>query len=305
MRFFRQSVFIAAIVLVFASGGFAQTRSVTVLTEPIASIWLDDVLRGATDAGGKLEIKPITAGAHRLRVRAAGFKETTQNLTAAQKGELKIALVKTDDQAELAYQEAEKLASSDREKAAAAYRKAISLRPKYAEANLGLARILSAGDDYDGALKAVANARRARPGYAEASAVEGRIYVAEGESEKAIAAFKRAITEGKGFQPEANTGLGLLYKEKAEAAGGENDYEAEKANYALTVQYFRKAITQLSGAPDVVTLYQFLGLAYEQMKKYNEAIAVYEEFLKLFPDSNESETVRSFIVQLRRKMSEQ
>ena len=302
---FRNFIFSAAIGLMLVGGVFAQTSGVSVTTEPNAKIWLDDVLRGTSDTGGKLEIKPITAGAHRLRVRADGFKETSQNLPVAQRGEVKIALVKTTDPAELAYQEAEKLASSDREKAIAAYRKAVGLRPKYAEAYIGLARSLSAESDSEGALKAVANARRARPGYAEASAVEGRIYVADGDNEKAIAAFKRAITEGRGVQPEANTGLGLLYKEKAEAAGSGSDYEAEAANYALAVQYFRKAITQLAGAPDVVTLYQFLGLAYENMKKYNEAIAVYEEFLKLFPEGSESETVRSFIVQLRKKISEQ
>ena len=296
---------IAAVSLLLTAGVFAQTRIVTVLTEPKSNIWLDEVLRGTTDDNGKLEIKPITAGIHKIRVRADGYKETSQNLTAAQKGDVKIALVKTTDQSELAFQEAERLSSSSREKAIAAYRKAIDLRPKYAEANLALARVLSANNDLDGALKAVANARKARPGYAEASAVEGRIYVTEGDEEKAIAAFKRAITEGRGVQPEAHTGLGLLYKEKAEAAGSSGDYEAEAANYALAVQSFRKAIAQLSGAPDAVTLYQFLGLAYEQMKKYDEAIAVYEEFLRVFPDANESATVRSFIVQLKKQMNDQ
>lgn len=302
---FRNYILIAAVGLIMSVSGFAQTRTITVLTEPNANVWLDDVLRGTTDEGGKLTIAPITTGAHKLRVRADGFKETSQNLLAAQKGDVKIALVKTTDQAELTYQEAEKLSSSDREKAIAAYRKAIGLRPKYAEANLGLARVLSANNDSDGALKAIGNARKVRPGYAEASAVEGRIYIADGDDEKAIAAFRRSIAEGRGFQPEANTGLGLLYKDKAEAFGANGDYESEKANYELAVQYFKKAIAQLSGAPDAVTLYQFLGLAYEKMKKYDEAIAVYEDFLKIFPDSNESEAVRSFIVQLKKQMSEQ
>jgi hypothetical protein len=41
------------------------------------------------------------------------------------------------------------------------------------------------------------------------------------------------------------------------------------------------------------------------MKKFEEAIAVYEEFLRIFPDSNEAGAVRSFIVQIRKQMSEQ
>ena len=305
--------FILVFCLVFSTVGFAQkpaasTRTVNVITEPNATVWLDEILRGKTDESGNLTIKPVTAGAHKIRVRADGFKETAQNLLAAQKGDVKIALVKTEDQAELTFQEAERLSLLDRDKAIEAYRKAIVLRPKYAEAYLALARVLSAKNDYDGALAAIKEAKKARLAYAEASAVEGRIYVSlgeEGGEAKAIAAFKRAITEGKGFQPEAQTGLGLLYKEKAEASGSGGDYESEEANYALAIGHFRKAISQLSGAPDAITLYQFLGLAYEKMKKYNEAIAVYEEFLRVFPDTSEATAVKSFIVQLKKEMSEQ
>ena len=301
---------IAAFCLACAFTIFAQTqknavRSITVVTEPSATVWLDDILRGKTDESGNLTIKPISAGAHKLRVRADGFKEASQNLLAAQRGDVKIALVKTTDPAELAFQEAENLAGVDREKAVAAYRKAISLRPKYAEAQLALARVFLAMNNTEGALAAVKEARKARPAYAEASAVEGRIYVSEGDEEKAAAAFKRAITEGKNFQPEALTGLGLLYKEKAEAAGGAGDAAGEEENYTLAIGYFKKAVAQLSGAPDAITIYQFLGLAYEKMKKYTEAIAVYEEFLRVFPDSNEASAVQSFIVQLKKQMTEQ
>ena len=292
--------------------GFAQTstssarqgRSVTIVSEPKAIVWIDDVLRGKTGEGGKLSIKPVTAGAHKLRVRADGFKEVSQNLLATQKGEVKVALVKTADPAELSFQEAENLTTVDREKSVAAYRKAIGLRPKYAEAQLGLARVLLAMNKIEDALTAIKEARKARPGYAEASAVEGRIYVEEGDEEKAIASFKRSIAEGKGFQPEAQTGLGLLYKGKAEAAGA-GDAGGEEENYTIAIGHFKKAVAQLSGAPDAITLYQFLGMAYEKMKKYDEAIRVYEEFLRVFPESNEATAVQSFIVQLKKEMSEQ
>lgn len=304
---------ILAVCLAAAVSGFAQqtklastnqARAVIVITEPKASVWLDDILRGTTDENGVLTIKPVTAGAHKIRVRADNFKETTQNLTAAQKGEVKITLVQTTDEAELAFQEAERLSASDREKAVAAYRKALDLRPKYPEAQLAMARVLLAMNKFDEALTAIREARKSRPVYAEASAVEGRVYVSEGDEEKAIAVFKRAITEGKGIQPEAHTGLGLLYKERAETAGGEGDFETEEAMYLLAVGHFKKAISQLGGAPDAITIYQFLGLMYEKMKKYKEAIAVYEEFLRVFPDSNEATAVESFIVQLKKEMSE-
>ncbi len=289
------------------NAGFAQKgnsasktalRAITVITEPNAFVWLNGVSYGTTDKSGKLTIKPIAAGAHSLRVRADGFKEVMQNLTAAQKDDVKIALTKTTDEAELAFQQAE------REKSAELYEKAIKLRPKYAEAYLGLARLLADQDSFEEAHEAIAGARKARPIYPEASAVEGRVYKSEGDEDKAVASFKRAIREGKGFQPEANTGLALLYKEKAEAAGGSGDFEGEQANYNESVKWFAPAVKQLAGAPDGIVVYQLYGLVYEKLKKYKEAIKVYEDFLKVFPDSSEAGAVRSFIVQLKKQMSE-
>ncbi len=282
-----------------------QTKTLTITTEPNTSVWLDDVLRGTTDESGKLVVKNVSTGKHILRVRADGFKEVSQNLLPAQKGDVKIVLVKTTDEAELAFQQAEKIVATSKQTAKELYGKAISLRPKFAEAHLGLARVLLADSDAEGALEAVKNARKARPNYAEASAIEGRIYNLNEEEEKALASYKRAIAEGKGFQPEAYTGLALFYKEKAEAAGAAGDFENERVYYAQSVKYFPSAIRQLSGAPDAIIVYQLFGLVYEKMKKYKDAIAVYEEFLRVFPDISEASVVRSFIVQLKKQMSEQ
>ena len=216
-----------------------QFRSISVSTQPEAIVWIDGVRYGKADKTGSLEIKTVSAGAHTIRVRADGFKEKSQPITAVQKGEIKILLVKTTDEAELAYQEAERLAAADRDKSAEAYKKAIKLRPNYPEAFLGLARVLSDAGDSDEAEKTILVARKLRPGYAEASAVLGRIYKDNGDDDKAVAAFKRAITEGKGFQPEAYAGLGLLYKEKAEGFGGSGDFANETVNYVESAKYLK------------------------------------------------------------------
>ena len=158
-------------------------RSLTIVTEPNASVWIDDVNYGKTDTSGKLALKTFPGGTHKIRVRAAGFKETSQNLLPAQKGDLSVALVKTTDEAELAFQQAE--VESDKEKAIGLYKKAIKLRPKFAEAQLGMARAQLDSGDPDEALKTIQNARKARLGYAEASAVEGRIYKALDKEDKA------------------------------------------------------------------------------------------------------------------------
>lgn len=296
-----RSTLLLTFALMFSFSGFGQaTRSITIVTEPNATVWVDGVRYGKTDLNGNLAIRTIATGGHSLRVRADGFKDKTQPLATAQRGEVKIALVKTTDEAELAFQNGDRLATVDREKAAEAYNRAISLRPGYLDAHIALARILSDAGDLDEALKAIAAARRLRPGLAEASAIEGRIHKETGDEQKAILSFKRAISEGRGFQPEAYTGLGLLYKEKAEGSGGSGDFDHEEANYAESARYLKVALKQLSGAPDAVVIYQLLGLIYERQRKPAEAIAVYEEFLRFFPETVEAEAVRSFIVQLKK-----
>lgn len=299
------ALLVCAVFSLAAISASAQLRALTIVTEPNALVWIDDVGYGKTGEDGKLQVRTFPAGTHKIRVRADGFKETAQTLLAAQKGEIKIALVKTTDAAELAFQQAEAMAAIDREKAIPLYQKAVKLRPRYAEAFLGLARVYQGMSDFDAALKAVQSARRARPGYAEASAVEGRIYKDEGEEEKAVVAFKRAITEGKGVQPEAHTGLGLLYKEKAEGFGASGDFDGEREYYLLAAAELRKAAIQLAGSPDAVTIYQFLGSSYEKAKMYREAIRVYEEYIKNFPDAEDVLTFRSFIVQLEKRIKEE
>ncbi|MBP7377619.1 MAG: tetratricopeptide repeat protein [Pyrinomonadaceae bacterium] len=282
-----------------------QFRSITVVTEPGASVWIDGVLYGKADKDGSLAIRTVTTGGHKIRVRADGFKQKDQPLSAAQKGEIKVPLVKTDDEAELTFQEAERLGQLDREKAVAAYKKAVKLRPAYPEAFLAMARTQADMGDLEDALKSLAAARKLRPGYAEASAVEGRVQREYGEDEKAIALYKRAITEGKGFQPEAYTGLGLLYKERAESAGGSGNFDDEQLNYNEAAKNLKLSIKQLAGAPDAMVIMQLLGLIYERQQKLADAIAVYEEFLRIFPDSNEATAVRSFVTQLRKQLDGQ
>ncbi|HEX3101704.1 MAG TPA: tetratricopeptide repeat protein [Pyrinomonadaceae bacterium] len=283
----------------------AQTRSITVSAEPNAIVWIDGVNYGKTSKAGSLQITTVAAGAHTLKVRADGFKEKSQPLTAIQKGTVTVPLVKTTDEAELAFQEAERLAGADRDKSAEAYKKAIKLRSAYPEAFVGLARVLTELADYEAAQSAIASARKLRPGYAEASAVQGRIYNETADEAKAIAAFKRAITEGKGFQPEAYAGLGILYKEKAEGFGGSGDFANETANYLEAAKNLKLSVKQLSGAPDAIVIYQLLGLVYERQKKYPEAIATYEEFLRIFPNTADAEAIRSIIVQLKKEQNPQ
>ncbi|MEP6849395.1 MAG: tetratricopeptide repeat protein [Acidobacteriota bacterium] len=296
---------VAALAVTSAAQRPAVIRSFTFNTEPAAIIWIDDVRYGKTGSDGKFTVKTVAPGGHTVRVRAEGFKDTFKAITAVQKGDVNIPLPRTDDPAELKYQEAERVASSDPDKAAESYREVIRLRPGYSRAYIGLARVLSESSDTDGALAAIRDLRKTSTRNAEASAVEGRIYKDLGDDGKAIAAFKRAIREGNGFQPEAYTGLGLLYQDRAQNLGAKGDTSVESAAYVQSAIYLATGLKQLSGAPDASVLYQLLGLVLERQKKYQQAIDLYHEYLRYFPDSSDAAAVQSFIVQLKKQMSEQ
>jgi tetratricopeptide (TPR) repeat protein len=264
------------------------TRTITVVTEPNAIVWLDEIRRGVTDATGKLTISKITSGAHSLRVRASGFKETTMPLSAAARNDVNVRLLRTTDRAELAFQQAETAretakSEEDRQKAAELYRDALRVRAAYPAAHVGLARVLMDLNDTNGALAEVEAARRYRASYPEASAVEGRIYRETGQTDDAIGSFNRAIRESRGFQPEAHVGLGRTYEEKGQ--------------YELAAREFQIAINQLADTEPII--YQLLGAAYEKAGSPKEAIAAYENYLRLAPNGSLAPAIKSIVEQLK------
>lgn len=272
----------------------AAASGLVIVTEPKAAVWLNELRRGTTDASGRLQIDKLPAGARKLRVRAVGFAEKSLSLTPAQRGEVRVELTKSTDEAELAFQQAELLRESpreaaDRQKSVELYRKAIKLRPNFPLAHVGLARLLEDMRDPDAALAEVAAARKDSPNYAEASVVEGRIYRSESvaDPDNAVKAFRRAIRESRNFNPEAHTGLALAYK--------------DKTDYASAVAAFKIAIVQLADTEPIV--YQLLGETYEEMKRPKDAITAYEKFLQLAPNSTQAVALRSIIEQLKRKDS--
>jgi tetratricopeptide (TPR) repeat protein len=288
-------VLLLAMLVMCPLAGLAQrtkapaTRSIVIQTEPNAIVWIDEIRRGVTDASGRLEVKKSSAGRHTLRVRANGFKEAAVPLLPG-KAVTTVRLVRTTDQAELRFQQAEEARDKARDdaakqKAAELYRETLQLRPGFPAARVGLARVLLDLNRYPEALAEIDAARRTRPVYPEASAVEGRINREAAFTEDAILSFRRAIREARGFQPEAHVGLARVFEEKGQ--------------YPEAIAEYRKAIDQLSDSEPVI--YQLLGAAYEKQQKYKEAVAAYEKYLALAPNGGLAPAIRSIIDQLRRE----
>lgn len=262
----------------------------TIKTEPGAIVWLDEVRLGVTDGSGKLVLSKVTSGRHVVKVRADGFKESSTPLLPSRRSQVVIALVRTTDEAELAFQKAEdarERARDDpgRRQAVELYRLAVKLRPAFPAAHVGLARVLMDLNENESALSEIEAARRSRPAYAEASAVEGRIYREMAFADEATKSFERAIREGKGFQPEAHVGLARVYEDRGQ-------YEAAATQYQL-------ALKQLSDSEPVI--YQLLGATYEKLEKYREAVAAYEKYLDLAPNGSLAPAIRSILDQVRRE----
>jgi tetratricopeptide (TPR) repeat protein len=269
------------------------TRTLVILTEPNAVVWIDDIRRGTTDAAGALSQVRISSGAHTLRVRASGFKESSIPLTAAQRGEIRVRLLRTTDEAELAFQQAEsarETAKDDdaKQKAADLYRRTLKLRLAFPAAHVGLARVLLELNDSNGALAEIEAARRYRALYPEASAVEGRIYRDAAQTDEAIGSFNRAIRESHGFQPEAHVGIGRVYEDKGQ--------------YDLAAREFQIAIDQLSDTEPII--YQLLGSAHEKNGNNKDAITAYENYLRLAPNGSLAPAVRSILEQLKAQAPE-
>ena len=287
-----KSALLATVLIVFSpSTQTAQTTTaaLVVTTEPDAIVWVDEIRRGKTDATGKLTLSKLSAGRHTVRVRAAGFKESSTPLLPGRRT-LAVKLVPTTDEAELTFQKAEAAREaarddSSREKTAELYREAIKLRPAYPAAQVGLARLLMDLNQFQKAHAAIDAARRSRPSYPEASAVEGRIYHEGAFTEEAIRSFRRSIREASGFQPEAHVGLARVLEEKGQ--------------FTEAVVEYRKAINQLSDSEPVI--YQMLGAAYEKLEKPKEAVIAYEKYLELAPNGSYAGALRSILDQLKRE----
>ena len=267
----------------------ATGSALVVTTEPNAIVWIDEIRRGTTDASGKLSLSKLSPGGHKVRVRAAGFRESTTPLAPGSRA-ITVKLVTTTDEAELTFQEAEAARESarddaEKEKAAELYRDAIKLRPSFPAAQVGLARLLMALNQFQKSHAAIDAARRGRPIYPEASAVEGRIFHESAFNDEAIRAFRRSIREANGFQPEAHVGLARVLEEKGQ-------FEEAAVEY-------RKAIAQLSDSEPVI--YQMLGATYEKLEKPKEAVVAYEKYLELAPNGSYAGALRSILDQLKRE----
>lgn len=274
-----------------ASSAPAASATLTIKTAPQTIVWVDGLRYGAVPAGGELTVKNLRAGAHTVRARLKGKRETTQTVTLAAGADQTIQLAPglPADQAELHFQTAEELREQSKHaEAVKEYRAAIKLKARgYPAARIGLARSLMATEEFDDAVAEARRAMREKPGpYPEAHTVIANTKRTQGFYEEAAAEYRVALTQARDFSPEAHTGLALAYQEMVRPADA--------------IKHFRLAVAQANDTEPVV--YFLLGSALERERRNKEALEAYEKYLELQPNGSQAPAVRSVLRRLRREV---
>jgi len=189
----------------------------------------------------------------------------------------------------------------DPDRAMAAYREAIRLRPDYARAYTNLGNVLRTKGRLDDAIAAYRNAIRIKADLAKAHYNLAIALVDKGFVDEAIAAYEKAIRlEPDYFMARYNLGntlrrKGLLdeaiavYRQavrvKPDDAEARNNLAVALLDKGLVDQTITACEEALRLDPDLAAAHITLGAALRQKGLVDEAIAVGKEAIRLAPDS--------------------
>ena len=184
--------------------------------------------------------------------------------------------------------------------AIASYKKAISIRPSYAEAHNNMGIALKESGDLDAAIEAYNQALKSKPDYAEACYNKGIALQEKRDLSSATESYQQAININPNYS-EAYNNLGNIHQDRGEWEDAISNFEmATKINSKYTAAYrnlglalyrtnhFSAAVESLMRAielnPHYTESYFNLGLIYQSMGKSLEAISAFNDALVLNAD---------------------
>jgi len=172
------------------------------------------------------------------------------------------------------------------DEAVACWRRALELRPDYAETHNNLGIAFKAQGKLDEAVAAYRRALELKPDYAEAHNNLGVALQAQGKPDEAVACYRRALQ----LQPdyaEAHNNLGGIFQQQ------------RKPDEAVAC--YRRAL-QLK--PDYAKAYYNLGVALQAQGQLDEAVACYRRALQLKPDFAQAHYSLGHALQNQEKLDE-
>ena len=156
------------------------------------------------------------------------------------------------------------------DEAVACYRRALELKPDFAEAHNNLGNALKDQGKLDEAVACYRRALELKPDYAEAHNNLGNALKDQGKLDEAVACYRRALELKPDFA-EAHNNLGNALKDQG------------KLDEAVAC--YRRA---LELKPDYAEAHNNLGIALKDQGKLDEAVACYRRALELKPDFAEA-----------------
>lgn len=261
----------------------------------------------------------LVPGKYSLEINKEGYARMTdefqlqagrmQIIKAVMMTEREAADVKNEREAMEWYKKGIELVKENRlEEALGAFQNAINLKPDFPQAHTKIAEILAQGSEKE----------------AFSSFEEGRNFIKENKLEEAIEAYQKAVKLKPDFA-EAYLNLGILYyhlKKSDEAVKAllkahELDQGETKTKQLLAEIYYEQArefiqsnkineaFEKLNEAyslnSDHAYINYLLGILYTQKEKKDEAIRHLEIFLKIEPNSPQSENARAILKKLKQK----
>ena len=255
--------------------------------QPRSYVYINNVLHGATGENGELNLARVWSGSYPVLVRTAGFTDWNGTVVIATGAArvLKVTQRPTTDAAAIHFQKAEQLRYTGKGKEAVEeYKKALELRPGFAEANIGIARSLTSAQDYQGAERyAQAAIKAGRRTLVEAQTVLANLRRNQGLVEEAIVEYRKALRLARGNSFEAHIGLALALIEQ-------NEVDA-------AVKEYRAGIAQDMDTEPI--LYYQLAEVLEKAGRNKEAIEAYRNYLRLDPEGEYASAVESIIERLK------
>jgi len=273
------------------------TGALKVITGQAGSvIFINTIRHGVTTDKGEVDLPRIhtaaaTSGAGGGVAVAERLAVTTQLdhgsvvIAAGASRTLKVTQQPTTDETTLHYQKGEALRDSGKNKdAVQEYQQALTARPAFTEARIGMARCFVTLQDYQEAEKQTQAAIKAGGRtLVEAQTVLANLRRHQGLSEEAIFEYRKAIKLAAGNAFEAHIGLAIALD------------EAGKTDEA--VKEYRIGIMQDMETEPI--LYYQLGEILEKAGRNKEAIEAYRNYVRLDPEGEYASAVESVIEQLK------
>ena len=186
------------------------------------------------------------------------------------------------------------------DKAIDAFKKAISIKPDYADAYNNMGNALKGQGKLEEAIEAYNKVLSIKPDYAEAYYNIGNVLKEQGQLEEAVEAYKKALS----IQPEYaeayyNMGIALQDQGKLdEAVSTYNKALSIKPEYALAYYNMGNALHKqgkldkaieayknaLSIQPNNADAYYNMGVSLKDQSKLEEAVVAYKKALKINPN---------------------